>query len=116
MVGLFAVLPPVHTEAQALARMVGRNGPTTTLAALRELIDISPETEADLRRHAQEIKERFPDEARLVLEVIRWRKAVLAKFACLLSRRQGRRTGNKRAVLPFKATRSTRMFREIRAS
>lgn len=78
-------LPPAHQEARLLFEMVGRNGPTTSREAIRNLIDVPPDIENRLRHYAQFISHQQPHEARSLLKVIAWRKEVLSQFDRLTS-------------------------------
>lgn len=71
--------PNLHsplTEAKAVLRLVGRNGRTSTVQALRDLITVSPRAEEILQFYAH----RNPPESEHILEMLEWRRQVLNEF------------------------------------
>lgn len=78
-VGPSAPLPSPEEEAQALYAMLGRNG--DTVETLRELIGFPPAVENALRAYT----ERYPEDARAVQEIIRFRRQVGEEFEKLLA-------------------------------
>lgn len=68
---------PARTEARCLTRLVEHG---TSPESVRNLITVSPQMDAQLRRDA----ERHPREANHFLDMIAWRKQVLAEFDELL--------------------------------
>jgi len=69
--------PLARTEARGLVHLVEHG---TSTEAVRDLITVSPQMEAQLRRDA----ERHPREAKHIFDMIAWRRQVLAEFDELL--------------------------------
>ena len=68
-------------EARGLAHLVEHG---TSVEVVRDLITVSPQMEAQLRRDAELLTERSPGEAQHLLAMIAWRRQVLAEFDRLL--------------------------------
>jgi len=68
-------------EARGLAHLVEHG---TSVEAVRELIAVSPQMEAQLRRDAELVAGRYPEQAKQILGMIAWRREVLAEFDELL--------------------------------
>src|SRR5574337_926426 len=73
--------PLATTEARGLAHLVEHG---TTVEAVHDLINVSPQMEAQLRRHAELLAGRYPKEAQYTLGMIAWRRQVLVEFDLLL--------------------------------
>jgi hypothetical protein len=64
-------------EARGLAHLVAHGA---SVEAVRELIAVSPELEAELPRDAELVAGQYPGDAERMLAIIAWRREVLAGF------------------------------------
>jgi len=72
---------PARTEARCLTRLVEHG---TSPESVRNLITVSPQMEAQVRRDAELVAGRYPEEAERMVRMIAWRREVLAEFDELL--------------------------------